>query len=61
MRACLELLGEVEVKDETMSELVSHAEIEGDLAWDEANKADSARRVSEMLQLIVATREYQFA
>ena len=61
VRTCLELLGEVEVKDETMSELVSHAEIEGDLAWDEANEADSARRVSEMLQLIVATREYQFA
>ena len=61
VRVCLELLGEVEVKDETMSELVSHAEIEGDLAWDEANEADSARRVSEMLQLIVATREYQFA
>ena len=61
VRACLELLGEVEVKDETMSELVSHAEIEGDLAWDETNEADSARRVSEMLQLIVATREYQFA
>ena len=61
VRACLELLGEVEVKDETMSELVSHAEIEGDLAWDEDNEADSARRVSEMLQLIVATREYQFA
>ena len=61
VRACLELLGEVEVKDETMSELVSHAEIEGDLAWDEANETDSARRVSEMLQLIVATREYQFA
>ncbi len=61
VRACLELLGEVEVKDETMSELVSHAEIEGDLAWDEASEADSARRVSEMLQLIVATREYQFA
>ena len=61
VRTCLELLGEVEVKEETMSELVSHAEIEGDLAWDEANEADSARRVSEMLQLIVATREYQFA
>lgn len=61
VRACLELLGEVEVKDETMSELVSHAEIEGDLAWDKSNEADSARRVSEMLQLIVATREYQFA
>ena len=59
--ACLELLGELQVKDETMSELVSHAQIEGDLAWDEANEADSARRVSEILQLIVATREYQFA
>ena len=59
--ACLELLGPVEVKDETMSELVSHVAPEGDLSWDDSDEADSARRVSEILQLIVATREYQFA
>ena len=59
--ACLELLGPVEVKDETMSELVSHVAPEGDLSWDDTDEADSARRVSEILQLIVATREYQFA
>ena len=59
--ACLELLGPVEVKDETMSELVSHVAPEGDLSWDDADETDSARRVSEILQLIVATREYQFA
>ena len=61
VNACLDLLGPVEVKDETMSELVSHAAQEGDLAWDAGSEADSARRVSEILQLIVATREYQFA
>ena len=59
--ACLELLGPVEVKDETMSELVSHVAPEGDLSWDDTDEEDSARRVSEILQLIVATREYQFA
>ncbi len=58
---CLSQLGSVEVTDETMSELVGHASIKGDLVWDEKNEAESAQRVSEILQLIVATREYQFA
>ena len=58
---CLELLGPVEVRDETRAELVDHAALRGDLEWDDDNEAESARRVSEILQLIVATREYQFA
>ena len=58
---CLHLLGPVEVGDETRAELVDHAALRGDLEWDDDNEAESARRVSEILQLIVATREYQFA
>ncbi len=58
---CLELLGPMVVADETRAELIGHTEAGGDFAWDDANEADSARRVSELLQLIVSTREYQFA
>ena len=58
---CLDLLGPVVVRDDTRTELIEHASAHGEFAWDEANKADSARRVAELLQLIVATREYQFA
>ncbi len=59
--ACLDLLGPVSVRDETRAQLIQHAAAGGDLAWDDANDAKSAQRVSELLQLIVATREYQFA
>ncbi len=58
---CLDALGPVAVSDETRAELVRHAEARGGFAWDDAHEARSARRVAELLQLIVATREYQFA
>ncbi len=58
---CLDLLGPVDVNAETRAELIDHAAARGDLRWDESNEAESARRVSELLQLIVATREYQLA
>ena len=58
---CLDLLGPVEVKDEIRTQLIEHATTRGAFAWDEANEAESARRVAELLQLIVATREYQLA
>ena len=54
---CLDLIGPLEVLPETRSALVAKARGKGS-AEDEA---DFARRVGEMLQLIVATREYQFA
>ena len=59
--ACLDMLGPVVVNDETRAELVDHAAGGGALAWDGDNEAEAARRVAELLQLIVATREYQFA
>ena len=49
------------MNDETRAELIEHARILGEFAWDEENEAKSATRVAELLQLIVATREYQFA
>jgi hypothetical protein len=58
---CIDLLGPVEVNDETRTELIDHAHVLGEFAWDEENEAKSAQRVAELLQLIVATREYQFA
>ena len=59
--ACLEMLGSVVVKDETRAELIEHTSTLGAFEWNEASEAESARRVAEILQLIVATREYQFA
>ena len=59
--ACLEMLGSIAVDDETRAQLIEHTSTRGAFVWNEASEAESARRVSEILQLIVATREYQFA
>jgi Protein of unknown function (DUF1800) len=59
---CLDLLGPVEVSSDTRQELVDQAKGWGQLRWDSEVSAKAAdKRVGEMLQLIVATREYQFA
>ena len=59
---CLEMIGPIEVSDDTRNELVSHAEDEGTLAWDTDDEyKTSSRRVGDMLALIAATTEYQFA
>jgi hypothetical protein len=59
---CLDLLGPMEVAPETRQELVDQAKEWGQLSWDSESNAQAAdKRVGEMLQLIVATREYQFA
>ncbi len=59
---CLDLLGPLEVEPETRQHLVQQAEEGGMLKWNPEN-GDGApsQRVAQMLQLIVATREYQFA
>ena len=58
---CLDLLGPLEVESKTRQHLISQAEEGGVLQWDsEDGKGPSAQRVAQMLQLIVATREYQF-
>ena len=58
--SCLELMGPLEVNQETRQELVDHAQINGDLNWGNESET-SSERVSEMLQLIVSLRDYQYA
>ena len=54
---CLDLMGPLQVSDETRQELLEQARGGGNLHWD---AADAEQRVIELLQLIVAMREYQF-
>ncbi len=59
---CLELLGPLEVSEQTRRELLAQAEEDGDLRWGtEQECSASAQRVGVMLALIGASREYQFA
>ena len=59
---CLDLMGPLEVDDATREELVSHAQNEGNLSWGtDGDVASSSERISEMLQLIVSLRDYQYA
>ena len=60
--ACLESLGQYEVTDTTRQSLLDHARLDGSLNFNRRGGAEcAARRIVEMLQLIVATREYQLA
>jgi hypothetical protein len=60
--SCLDLLGPVEVGPDTKKELTEQAQQWGPIRWDTADQVQAAtKRTSELLQLIVATREYQFA
>ena len=52
--SCLELMGPMSVSPRTRQELVEHAA-------DASGDGESIDRVKELLQLIVATREYQMA
>ena len=59
---CLDLLGPVQVGSDTKAELASQAKQWGQISWDsEANAKIADQRAAEMMQLIAATREYQFA
>ena len=60
--SCLDLVGPLVLEEKTRKTLVEKARVLGevDLALD-GSMAGLEARVSEMLQLIVATREFQFA
>jgi hypothetical protein len=59
--SCLDLMGPLQVGTDTRQELLEQAREGGLLAWDTADEVEtSVARVGEMLQLIVAMREYQF-
>ena len=58
---CVDLIGPLQVSEQTRAELISHAEGDGSLSWaGDDDYAASAQRVGEMLALIAATPEYQF-
>ena len=60
--ASLDLMGAMEVDEETRSELVDHASAGGMLTWDTQPDIDSSNiRVAEMLRLVVSLRDYQYA
>jgi uncharacterized protein (DUF1800 family) len=58
---CLDLLGPVEVNPDTKQQLLSQANEWGQISWSNGGSHASDSHVGQMLQLIVATREYQFA
>jgi hypothetical protein len=59
---CLDLLGPLDVGEQTRRELLAQAEEGGELRWETEPEAHaSAQRVGVMLALIGASREYQFA
>ena len=55
---CLDMMGPLEVDEGTRKELTEQAAGDGNLQWSASN-AES--RVTAMLQLVAATREFQFA
>ena len=60
--SCLDLLGPLEVADESRKELVDFVSEAGNANWNSDDAvAASTERVGELLQLIVSLREYQYA
>ena len=59
---CLELLGAVQITDETREQLLTHVRSGGEISRGSTEEESRAfgQRVTEVLQLIAATREYQF-
>ena len=59
---CLDFIGPVEASDKTRESLVEHARSGGPLTrGTEEERIRFARRVTDMLQLIVSTAEYQYS
>ena len=61
VEGCLDLVGQLQVTDETRKELMAHAQRGGELHHgSEAERAEFTRRSGEMFQMIAATSEFQF-
>ena len=59
---CLDLMGPVEVSEETRASLIKKAGGDAEVSWETGERhADVSRRIGELLALIAGTREYQFA
>ena len=60
--ACLDVMGPLEIAAEARQELIEHAESLGPIDWEnDSPEEGGVARVSEIIQLIVSLREYQFA
>jgi uncharacterized protein (DUF1800 family) len=60
--ACVDLLGPLNVDERTRWQLIDHMAAAGEVDFEASGAPDSAaERIRELLQLIVATREYQLA
>ncbi len=58
---CLDLMGPLEIIEKTRNSLIAHVSQAGPLRRDtEGDRANFARRVGEMLQMIAASAEYQY-
>jgi uncharacterized protein (DUF1800 family) len=57
---CLDLVGPLRVRQVTREALLDYVRLGGELRFDLGKEAAASQRVSELLQLIVASREYQF-
>jgi uncharacterized protein (DUF1800 family) len=61
VEGCLDLVGQLQVTEETRNELMAHAQRGGELRHSsEAERAEFTRRSGEMFQMIAATSEFQF-
>jgi uncharacterized protein (DUF1800 family) len=61
VEGCLDLVGQLQITEETRKELVTHAQRGGELRHSsEAEQAEFTRRSGEMFQMIAATSEFQF-
>ena len=59
---CLDLMGPLQVAEKTRDSLLAHVKQVGPLCLDtEEERRSFSRRVGEMLQMIVASAEYQYA
>jgi hypothetical protein len=58
--ACLHALGPLPVRPSTRAALLTHVDKQGPLRFGAGDDAAAEGRVTELLQLIVAAREYQF-
>ena len=59
LEGCLDYMGFLELSGETRDQLSAHAREGGNLDWSDESAA--AARIAEMMALVGATTEYQFA
>ena len=57
----LEVMGPLELDTTSRDELLGHAVQEGAFSWGDNDVATSTQRVTELLQVIVSLRDYQYA